>query len=388
MKKEDVISLLVYIFMLAVAFVVGKFVVSDAVANLSLTTGKAVLMVFAVVIISVIIIAAVIEIAHISGARMGGYEVTSVNVLGFSWRKINGKWKFKFSGFDGLTGETKITPKKEDASPKPFALFPLFVCLLIIALGIAGYFIFQHLYRTTPTQEKFGIKKLYSVLSIFLLLLATLCGMIEVYNIFPAKLDTMTDGYRLLIASNKENVKAFNELNRIENAYQSNIELTDMKTFDTITDFTTQTNMYSVYKYLKEERFDEAEAILDKIIQARNKINKANYCSALAQKMYILLMARDFVLAQKYYTENVTQEYKRFIANDCSMQSIRAYILISSMLDISEHEVRFAIGRKQKALKNTLQGRKEVEESLYAKALDKVDQVRPEWHIKEAKVGN
>ena len=122
------------------------------------------------------------------------------------------------------------------------------------------------------------------------------------------------------------------------------------------------------------------------MIASKDKIDRPTYCDVVSQKMFIVLLNQDYETAKKYYDEHINQDERRYISNELSMPSIRAYMLISSILDISEHEARYAKSRVNKALKRTLAGRIEVEKELYQLALNKVDQVRPEWHIKEVEV--
>lgn len=368
MKKEDALSLLVYVIMIAIAFVVGFVVIRPLFGNVGI--GFALLYIIGAILFNVIIF----EVAHIIGAKISGYKIMSFNILGLCLYRNDNKWKFKFANFDGITGETKIYPNKVDASPKAYALAPLFAYLLEVVLAMTAFYVLKTLDTTTNGLQALCI------------IFVTVGGMLGFYNIFPAKLDSKTDGYLLTLLSKKQNIKAYNELLRIEGAYANNVVLNDMLVFDEITDFTSSVNLYTIYKQLDEGKTQEANLLLDKIINNKDKISKDTYCSALAQKMFLVLMNENFDNAKKYYEEHVKQEERRYISNDLSMQSIRAYILISSMLDISEHETRYAISRVNKALKRTLPGRVEIEKKLYESALNKVDATRPEWHIKEKEI--
>lgn len=387
MKKEDILSLFVYLVMIAIAVLVGIF----AINNIFLTYDGCVPgpnnarmgFAFLFVIVAIIFNVFYLEFAHIVGAKIGGYNILSFNVLGLCWYRANNKWKFRIKNFDGLTGETKIAPKRDKTSPKSFALAPLFALVLEVVIFMVLHYVLDYLYVSSDKQFLNGRLWWLSILSVFIVVIG---GMLELYNIFPAKLDSMTDGYRLVILSKKENFAAYNEMMRIEYAYANQQELTDMKVFDSVTDFTCQVNLYSVYKYFKEKNFTEAEKILDHMIENKKNLNKGNYCSVIAQKMYLVLLNKPYDEAKKYYEEHINQEERRYIANDLTMESIRAYLLISSILDISEHEARYAIGRVNRALKRAIPGRAEIEKELLEVALNKVDEVRPEWHIKEKEV--
>ena len=82
---------------------------------------------------------------------------------------------------------------------------------------------------------------------------------------------------------------------------------------------------------------------------------------------------------KEYYDKQIGDETRKFIANDLSMPSLRAYILIAGLLDESNGEVTFAKSRKDKALKRAGSSRREVESKLYEEALAKVYSAHPDW---------
>lgn len=386
MKKEDVVSLLVYILMIVVAIMVGYFVVGNLMSDFgggTMGVGGKIAWALLLVVGGIIFNVVLMELGHMLGAKVSGYKYFSVNMLGLCFYKSVDKWKVKFSNFDGLTGETKIAPVKENASPRWFSLMPL---IFYVAEAVALMVTFNVLKPMLPSEPFAQADQVKLLICIMCILFVTIGGMLTLYNIFPAKLDSTTDGYRLTLLSKKENVSAFNELMRIECAYSEGKELEDMKVFDQINNFTCSINLYTVYKHLKNKNYNEATTLLDKMIAEKSKISRETYCSVVAQRMFIVLLTQDYNAAKAYYDKYLNQDERRYISNDLSMPSIRAYMLISSILDISEHEARYAKSRAKKALKRTLPGRVEVEKELYEAALTKVDQVRPEWHIKQTEV--
>ena len=114
MKKEDITGLIVYLLILAFAIVFGLTVLETHVSDSyiyqhSNNIGYMLFMIGAIVF-GAVFNACLYELGHLVGAKVGGYDVSSVNILGVNFYKFEGKWKVKFSGFDGLTGETKINP--------------------------------------------------------------------------------------------------------------------------------------------------------------------------------------------------------------------------------------------------------------------------------------
>ena len=89
--------------------------------------------------------------------------------------------------------------------------------------------------------------------------------------------------------------------------------------------------------------------------------------------------------AEAYYDEYIDDKVRRFISNDASMESVRAYILIAGMLDESQAEVNYAISCVKKAMKRALPSRAKIEEELYKNALQIVKDNHPLWQWEEPK---
>lgn len=371
MKKEDILSLMIYMVMIAVAIIVGLTVVRDAFTthyNLNLSP-----YVFAIVVIlgGLLLNVIMLEVGHVIGAKLGKYAILSFNVLGFCWQKKAGKWKFQFKDFDGLTGETKVAPKNEKSKLTPYIWFPV----LFYALELVGCIVVytmasdKNLVYTSPLHWM-------AIAAIFLIIISS---MIALYNLTPFKLDSMNDGYRLILLSKKENIEAYNELMRIEAAQMNNEDVGEIKVFSQITEFTASINLISVYEELHKGNFAKAEELIDMIVVDPAKVSALTYNRLLAQKLYIKIMTLPLEEVRKYYDENINDNARKFIANDLSMESLRAYILIAGLLDDSNGEVEFAKSRLHKALKRTLASRVKIEEQLFNEALEKVYSSHPEW---------
>ena len=115
------------------------------------------------------------------------------------------------------------------------------------------------------------------------------------------------------------------------------------------------------------------------IVEDPKKVSSQTYNRLLAQKLYIKIMTLPLEEVKEYYDKQIGDETRKFIANDLSMPSLRAYILIAGLLDESNAEVTFAKSRKDKALKRTNTGRRQVEEKLYQEALTKVYSAHQDW---------
>ena len=378
MKKEDITGLIVYLIIIAFAVVFGFTVLQTHSSESTLSGIWYALYIIGAVLAGVLFNAILFELAHVLGAKIGKYTILSVNILGLTFYKDEGKTKFKFSSFDGLTGETKIVPKEgmvEKANPYPYLFFgSVFFVIEAVAVMIV-FSVFRH-------AEDLGLRDIaYGVLTMGAIGLAVL-----LYNILPMRIDSMTDGYRLTMVSNPKNKAAFNELLRVEYEIAQGNDNVEVKVFDEITNFTADLNLNRVYALLDKKEYKAAEDILDKIIEAKQEVSEKVYIRARAQKIYINLYTRDLDEARKYYDEFVPVSERREISNDVSMASIRAYLLMSGLLDKSRSECIIALNNVYRAFKHTPKNRQHTEVELFNEALEKVVASHPDWELEGYKL--
>ena len=191
----------------------------------------------------------------------------------------------------------------------------------------------------------------------------------------------MTDGYRLTMVSNPKNRAAFNELLRVEQEIQQGNQDVEVKVFDEITNFTADLNLNKVYALLDKKDYAAAEEILNKIIAAKDGVDAKVYIRARAQKIYINLITKDLEEAKVYYDKEVPVSERREISNDVSMASIRAYLLMSGLLDKSRSECIIALNNVYRAFKHTPKNRQQTEITLFNEALDRVCAAHPDWEL-------
>ena len=378
MKKEDITGLIVYLIIIALAIIFGFTVLQTHNAESSFSGIGYVLYIIVAVIIGTLFNSILFELAHIIGAKIGKYTILSTNILGFCFYKDGEKSKFKFSSFDGLTGETKIVPKEgmvEKANPYPFLFFgSLFFVIEAIAVMVV-FSIFRH------AEDAFLRDVAYAILTVGAIGLVIL-----LYNILPMRIDSMTDGYRLTMVSNPKNKAAFNELLRVEYEIAQGNDDVEVKVFDEITNFTADLNLNRVYALLDKKEYKPAEEILDKIIAAKQEVSEKVYIRARAQKIYINLYTRNLEEAKEYYEKEVPVAERREISNDVSMASIRAYLLMSGLLDKSRSECIIALNNVYRAFKHTPKNRQHTEVELFNEALEKVVAAHPDWELEGYKL--
>ena len=209
MKKEDITGIIVYLIIIVLAVVFGLTVLQTHSRESTLDGFPYVMYIIGSVLSGTLFNSILFEVAHILGAKAGKYDIISVNILGLCFYKNEqGKTKIKFASFDGLTGETRIVPKKDmvdKANPYPYLFFgSLFFLVEAIAIMVV--------FTVLRNSQDFGLRDL----AYGLLTFGAIGFVVLLYNILPMRVDAMTDGYRLTMVSNPKNKEAFNDLLRVE----------------------------------------------------------------------------------------------------------------------------------------------------------------------------
>ena len=371
MKKNDFAIFLVYVAMFAIALLVGMLWIRPIVSEYGNSMAlNPILLVFISIVAGILLNSALLELGHILGAKTGRYNIISWSILGLGVKtNPNKKKKFGYVKFDGLTGETKISPKDPNKSSLGgYISFPiLFYLIELIAFVIA----FSFASRDASL----------SWLQIFSLVILTVGGMIFVYDYFPARLDSITDGYLMLVVSKPINKVAYNNMLLAEKAATLNEPIPAMPIYDEITDFTYLLNNVTVYSYIEKGEIDKAIKLLDKAINTEKGLSKSLVREAATLKLSLLLTFR-FEEGKKTY-EGIDDEEKKYISSLSSSSSLRCYLLISGLIEESETETNYAIDKVEKVYKGVSKSSKQIEKSLIETSVALIKQKHPSWNLYE-----
>jgi hypothetical protein len=368
MSKEDGLSILVYLGMLAIAIVVGVTVLMNGLPTaFNSKQWAVVLFILVALIVGIIVNGIVLELCHLIGYKIGGYQILSFNIFGFCIYKtiVDGKEKFKFKfpvNFDGLTGETIATPKKEKANPMISIIFPL-VFFLIEAVAFYVVYIFI----TTSSTMGVGM----AILKYGIIVMATIGLMFALYDYFPAHIDSTTDGYRMTLLTKKVNTIAYNEYLRVVGQEFMGDTSIDVTVFDEITDYTAKLNMLTVYKYLLAEDYKSANELLDKIVADPKKISKSAYCEYMADKIYISFLTKTLEEARNEL-KGLNPDVKNYIYKPGDQEALKVYVLVEGLIDKSSSEVETCDSKYWKIYKKSTEPNRDKEKVLYSKSLAKV----------------
>lgn len=373
MKKNDTMGYVVYALMLVIALCVAFLYLGGANGVMGKLTeppmGNNYLFVFVVVIGAILLNAILIELGHLLGAKMGRYTIDSWVCLGLgAKRQKNGKMKFCFSDFDGLTGWTVIVPKDiKKSNPRHFIYMPLFFfllevigCVTLIAVGAQGQLSLQIL----------GV------------LILTVGGMIYLYDIFPSALDGANDGYLMTILNSQVNVEAYNEilLAKAKAARGEKADTTHL--YEEVTDFTYTINSMALYEALGKGDFEKALTINEYTINSKKTISNNLYEEAVCQKVALYFLSKSLEEAKKFFIDLPLEDKKHMAALN-SVISVRAYVLASGLAEESLFETQAALDKADKFVKKLPENQKTVEGKLVWDCLGKVKAAHPDWDLSD-----
>ena len=367
LKKNDFATFLAYIAMFAIALLVGLLVISPTIKGSSLSTPEAVVIVVVSVIVGVIVNSAGLELLHMLGAASGGYQILSVCVLSMTFKKRKSRKEklFTFASFEGLTGETKVNPKDpEKSNPTGMILFPMLGYLLEVIVLLVLAAVFQ-----SATWVPVGS---YVILAIG--------GMIFVYNAIPAHLDSITDGYLLILPSRPVNRVAYNQILLAEHSENKEQALENLPLYNEISDFTATLNSLAAYRKIKEGKPEEALAIFSAIASAQKGVSKSVVQEASCQKLALLLLLEKKGEAKDYY-EGMSDADRRYIASLASLPALRCYALISGILEESDSEVSWAFDKVERLEKKVTGVALEGEKILLNSSYSLLKKMHPGWDI-------
>ena len=373
MKRNDFAIFLVYVGMLAVALVVGLAVIKPLIETYSSSMPlNSVLLVILGLVAGVLLNALLLGLGHLIGAKTGKYRVLKWSVLGFGFKTNEGKKKFGFSAFDGLVEETKIAPEDpKTSSPTGFVFFPvlfLFVEFIVCMILIVNA---QTWEKTTPSL---------AWVHIFVVTILTVGGIVFLYDLFPAHIDSRTDGFMLVLISKPINKEAYNNILLAEEAEFLGQPIPATPVYTEITEFTAAINLISVYRLLGEGKAQEALKILEPILSEESKAAASTKQHALTLKLATLLEQPRKDAARALY-EELGDEVKRYISNIPNLTALRCYALIASFIESDSGEVNYAIDKAEKLVKASDKEFREIEKSLLQMDKDIIKEEHPSWDL-------
>lgn len=373
MKKSDFAAFIVYIAMFALALLVGLFVIRGAISDWGIQ--NSILVVVLSIMVGVVFNALLLELGHLLGAKAGGYLISMWSVLGLTFKKQkDGKFHFSLSGFEGLTGETKVVPKDiKKSSLSAYIAFPLLGYLLEVIAGVV-LMAWANREHVVNSSNKLGWLYIGSIVAI------TIGGMIYFYNIFPARVDAVTDGYRMTFLNKAINRQAYNQLLIADDKKRLGLPLGEAPIYDDVTDFTAALNTKAVYEAIDKENYRGAIQIVQKSLDSVEHLSQSTKDEAMAMKLSLVLLTTRREDGETYY-QGIDNNQRKYIASFPDIVALRCYILISGIIENSLNETNYGLDKVEKLLKRVDEDHKKTEMNLINLSLTRIRLLHPDWKL-------
>lgn len=365
MKKEDLLTLLVYAVMVAIAIFVGVNIIAPAFVTLGIAGANQYLYAITTILAGFLINVILLEVGHMLGALAGGYAIKSVNILGLAFYEEDRQFKLGIRPFEGLTGETIVTPLKKKVFPKRFLLGGLMTFLFEMVGGLLiAYLVFQ------PEQWL----RYATVVTI------AIGGMLMIYNFMPFKLDTITDGYRLATLTTAKGSAAQEELQRIEKAYKEGRSPKPFKTFKELNTVSIQIYFHKIYQAIVDEDYAAAQKDLQ-LLQAYPRLSEVMQQKVMILMTYLYFQEKTLKSSSKYFYA-LSSKQRKYLANDTNMSTLSTYLFVAGLIEESASEVAYTVERSKIALKKIFEsGRKAAETIMFDRVYQLVKKKHPTWRV-------
>ena len=372
MKKNDFATIIAYALMIGLAVMMGLLIIKPILEQYGATINasiNSILLIVLSLVAGILVNALLVELLHLAGAKAGKYEILSFVILGIGFKKNKEKRKFGFHTFEGLTGETKVRPL--DVKTSSLGLYVFFPILGFVVEAIT-------LMVLNSVGERGGASLAW--LRVMALTMLAVGGMVFIYNMFPAHLDTDNDGFLLMLLTKPANKFAYNNILERQYCEAFGLPAPAPVVYDDITEFTGNENLHLVANLLVEGKSQEAEKILDIHLNPELRIPSSIHNESMAYKLAILLERKDKNAGKKYYDE-LSDNDRSYIASLVSMAACRCYILISAYVENSENECNYAIDKVSAILKHTDPEVLEAEKSLVDSEVKEIRQIHISWEV-------
>lgn len=304
------------------------------------------------------------------GGLIGGYQMTKLQIFGFTVIFPHEKGKkniVRFNFGNMLDFHYIMTPKKEKPNHFLYLLSGMIGYLVLSAIVLGVSFIF-------PKDSVMQISLFFSMSYGFI---------IPLYELFPCRLDYPNDCFLLIKTRKKEDLEAYHlELRNIRHILlDEDIEAKEFENYDTY--HKSHMIYYNYLDYLYNDKLDEAVECLTK--QQKYKVYYPDdlKTDVLSEKIFLLLFSEDYEGAEQLYG-SLNHDFKHRIGDNKVLPQFRSSIMIAALINNSLEETIEVLKDYQEyceRMKDYSSERKDKEMELFNIALEKVKTARPDWNL-------
>lgn len=204
--------------------------------------------------------------------------------------------------------------------------------------------------------------------------------MIFLYDYFPAHLDSITDGYRMITFNKAVNREAYNRMLLNQRNMELGKPVVDRHVYEEITDLTADSNYSQVYVRLDNNDIGSALKILQMTIDWEGRLSDKIKSQAEVMKLSLVLLTNKKDVGAAYY-DNIENDVRSYISELQDGPSLRSYLLVTGVIEGTETETNYALKKAPRILEKTDDSQKGSEEKLLKLTIQRIQTLHPSWKL-------
>lgn len=263
-------------------------------------------------------------------ARIAGYQISSMKLLGFIFeRNASGKLAFRYDILSFFEAGLQFAPINDDIKKKPTLIFVggFITEAVIIALTLLFFFLYFNQVKTTGAAV--GWTALFFMLYGFLT---------PLYEVLPFRQDTPTDMFNLLVVHSEEDIIAYNVV-----MINKKRELTgeDFMTyeFESYESFYKSRVLYANYlNHLYASRLEKAFSVVEQMKYFNKFYNDYDRYIPYEETIYLRYLIDDENGADQCYL-SMKKDDKKLVTSPSLLSDYRTALLVSGFISLEKERV-------------------------------------------------
>ncbi len=331
------------------------------------------------IILGVVLTFLVYNLGKILFAKVAGYRVAYMKILGFLIDKSEGKAKVRYDILSFFDLSLQFTPKDDDVNKNPKLIFlgGFIAEFVLIVISLILFFVLG-LNQVKTTQSAIGWTALFMMSYGFLT---------PLYEILPFRQDFPTDMFNLLVTSKPEDKIAFNVCMINKKNEHAGLDYVSHE-FEDYNSFYRARVLHANYlDHLYSSRLEKAFTTIDTMRYYNKFFNDADRYVPYGEIIYLHFSIDDDKGADSTFL-SMKKDDKKIVAMPELISDYRTALLIAAFIASDSEKVKDIVNRFNQLMKS-YEGKESKrlskEKEFFAASLEKIKKNKPELHLSEEK---
>lgn len=318
------------------------------------------------------------NLGKIITAKIAGYEIIYIKLLGLIFDKSTGKMKVKYDFLSFFDLSMQFAPKDDDVNRNPTMIFVggFIAEFLLIVIALILFFVFGFKQSGSKTaQAGFGWTMLFGMSYGFLT---------PLYEILPFRQDYPTDMFNILVTRQKEDKIAFNvvQINKKRERNGEDYMVYEMEDYES---FYKSRILYGNYlDHLYSSRLEKAFTVLEKMRYYNKYYNDSDRHIPYAETIYLRYLVDDDGGADQQYLA-MKKDDKKTVSSPESLSEYRTAVLIAGLIAGDGEKIKEISSKFNKIIEayDNPSRRIKKESEFFKGAYNKIRTAKPEFNLPE-----